>query len=212
MQITWLGHASFKIKTKENFVIYIDPFAGDDSEYQEPANLILVSHEGYHHLGYEKIRLIRVDATHVLANEQSAYELNGTSGEAGREYDYGPVKVKPVNAYSLRPGVGLEKGKGFGFKLLIEGKIIYFAGTTDLIPEMEDIVCDVALLPVSGTRTLGPSQALEAVKRIRPKVAVPMYYGLHAGTIEDAELFKEITEQETSTKVEILEEGGSLSY
>lgn len=201
MQITWLGHASFRIETKAGFVIYIDPFAGDDSEYEQAANLILVSHHGYHHLGYEKVRQIRQDGTSILTNSQAAYELNGTSGVVGERYDFGEVKVKPVNAYSLRSGIGGVKGEGLGFLIYIENKILYFAGSTDLIPEIKDIVCDIALLPVCGSRTMGPEGAAEAVSMIRPKLVIPMYWGSHVGTIDDAELFKEIVEQKTKVKV-----------
>ena len=201
MKITWLGHASFRIETKGGFVIYIDPFEGDDSEYDKTANLILISHHGYHHLGYEKVRMIRQDETSILTNSQTAYELNGTSGVVGEKYEFGEVKVKPVHAYSLRPGIGGVKGEGLGFLIYIENKLLYFAGGTDLIPEISEVVCDIALLPVCGSRTMGPDEAAEAVSLIKPKIAIPMYWGAHVGTIDDAELFKELVEQKNSVKV-----------
>ena len=153
MQLTWLGHASFKIKTKDNFVIYIDPFAGDDSEYLDKADLVLISHEGYHHLSYEKERLIKTDRTVVLSTRQVAYEVNGTPIAEGEVKQVGSARVKAVPAYSTKPGVGREKGTSLGFLVHIEGKIIYFADSTGLIPEMKDIVCDIALLPVATTTT-----------------------------------------------------------
>ncbi|MBN2111830.1 MBL fold metallo-hydrolase [Candidatus Woesearchaeota archaeon] len=201
MKLIWLGHASFRIETKDGFVIYIDPFAGDDSEYEKAASLILISHHGYHHLGYEKVRMIRQDDTSILTNSQSAYELNGIRGVVGEKYEFGDVKVKPVHAYSLRPGIGVAKGEGLGFVVYIENRILYFAGSTDLIPEMNEIVCDIALLPVAASRTMGPEEAAEAVNMIKPKVAIPMYWGSHVGTIDDAELFKEIVEEKTDVKV-----------
>jgi L-ascorbate metabolism protein UlaG (beta-lactamase superfamily) len=207
MKLLWLGHASFKITSREGFVIYIDPFAGDESEYGQKADLVLVSHEGYHHLSYEKVRNIRTDATPVLSTKQVAYEVSGTAMKEGEVKEIGPVKVKAVHAYSTRTGIGREKGTSLGFLINVDGKIIYFAGSTDLIPEMNDIVCDIALLPVSPTRTMSPQHALQAVQTIKPKLAIPMHYGLHAGTVEDAELFKELVERETNISVIILEEG-----
>ncbi len=207
MQIIWLGHASFKITTKEGFVIYTDPFAGDESEYGVKADLVLISHEGYHHLSYEKERKIKADTTVVLSTKQVAYEVNGTAMVPGEEKAVGPVRIRAVHAYSTRQGIGREKGAGLGFMIYADGMIIYFAGTTDRIPEMDNIVCDIALLPVSPSHTMSPRHAADAVKIIKPKLAIPMHYGTHGGTIEDAGLFKELVEGDAGIPVKILEPG-----
>ena len=69
---------------------------------------------------------------------------------------------------------------------LVEGsQSAYFAGDTDLFPEMANLAgrVDVALLPVWGWGpTLGPGhldpqRAAEAAATIRPKVAIPIHWG-----------------------------------
>ena len=70
---------------------------------------------------------------------------------------------------------------------LIEGATsrIYFAGDTDLFPEMEELApdLDVALIPVWGWGpTLGPghldpTRAAAAVGLLRPAFAVPIHWG-----------------------------------
>jgi L-ascorbate metabolism protein UlaG (beta-lactamase superfamily) len=50
---------------------------------------------------------------------------------------------------------------------------------------------DIALLPVSGTYVMTSSEAVEAAKKIRPKVAVPMHFNAIVGSEDDAEAFKE---------------------
>ena len=52
---------------------------------------------------------------------------------------------------------------------------------------------DVALLPVSGTYVMTAEEAAEAARRIQPRLAVPMHWGEHIGTKEDAERFAELT-------------------
>ncbi len=210
MKIIWLGHASFKIISKKGFVIYIDPFAGDESEYEEKANLVLISHEGYHHLGYEKERKIKTDTTVVLSTKQVAWEVGGNEILPGDTREIDEVKIKAVHAYSTRPGIGREKGKSIGFLISIEGKIIYFADSTGLIPEMSEIVCDVAILPVATTTTMRPQEALQAVEMIKPRIAIPMHYGTYGGHLDEAEYFKEIVEEKTKTRVDILEQGKSI--
>jgi L-ascorbate metabolism protein UlaG (beta-lactamase superfamily) len=55
---------------------------------------------------------------------------------------------------------------------------------------MADVTADVALIPVGGTYTMTVKQAAEAVKKINPKVAVPMHCGDIVGTLGDRESFK----------------------
>jgi L-ascorbate metabolism protein UlaG (beta-lactamase superfamily) len=50
---------------------------------------------------------------------------------------------------------------------------------------MDDIRCDVALLPAGGTYTMDADQAVEAAARIKPKVVVPMHWGDLVGSGQD---------------------------
>ena len=60
---------------------------------------------------------------------------------------------------------------------------------------------DVALLPVSGVYVMTAQEAAEAARRIQPRVAVPMHWGEHLGTQEDARTFAD----EASVEVRIME-------
>ncbi len=74
--------------------------------------------------------------------------------------------------------------------LTIDAKRVYYAGDTDLIPEMEELQgVDVALLPVGGTYTLNAAEAARACKAIGCKSAVPYHWGDIVGSITDAEQF-----------------------
>jgi L-ascorbate metabolism protein UlaG (beta-lactamase superfamily) len=66
---------------------------------------------------------------------------------------------------------------------------VYFAGDTDLFPEMDGLVpeLDLALVPIWGWGPslgrgahLDPEGAAEAVALLRPKVAVPIHWGTYA--------------------------------
>jgi len=69
---------------------------------------------------------------------------------------------------------------------------VYHAGDTDLIPEMDHIRADVALLPVSGTYVMTAEEAAKAILKIKPKFAIPMHYGAIIGNKSDAERFKSL--------------------
>ena len=54
---------------------------------------------------------------------------------------------------------------------------------------MKGIVCDVALLPVSGTSVMTAEEATRASEPIAARVVVPMPWGEHRGTEDDARRF-----------------------
>jgi L-ascorbate metabolism protein UlaG (beta-lactamase superfamily) len=72
-----------------------------------------------------------------------------------------------------------------GYLVTTDDTAVYFAGDTDLFPEMEALCpqLDAALLPVwgwgpnLGPGHLDPARAAEAVARLRPRRAVPVHWG-----------------------------------
>jgi len=79
-----------------------------------------------------------------------------------------------------------------GYELTVWGERLYHSGDTDVIPEMDAVTgVDVALLPVSGIYVMTAHEAAEAARRIQPRVAVPMHWGEHIGTVKDARAFAE---------------------
>ena len=206
MEITWLGHASFMINVDDK-IIYTDPYAG---EYSLKADIILVSHEHYDHFAKDKISLIRVDTTRIFGPRKVSSQMEGvTNMNPGDERTIDGITIKAVPAYNTGKPFH-PKGSGVGFLIETKNKTIYFAGDTDLIPEMPQIKADIVILPVGGTYTMYAKEAAEAVAKIKPKIAIPMHYGSVVGTIDDAEAFKEEVEAKTDSKVMILKEGKSV--
>jgi L-ascorbate metabolism protein UlaG (beta-lactamase superfamily) len=103
------------------------------------------------------------------------------------------VTVRALAAYNTskrgsggRPFHPREAG-GVGYDVGVRGERLYHAGDTDVIPEMDRVHgVDLALLPVSGTYVMTADEAAEAARRIQPRLAVPMHWGEHEGTREDA--------------------------
>ena len=101
------------------------------------------------------------------------------------------IKIEAVPAYNIGKQFHPKTSGWVGYIVTIGGQRIYHPGDTDLIPEMEKIKADVALLPVGGTYTMTAEEAAEAANKIKPRVAVPMHFGTIVGSIKDAEKFKE---------------------
>ncbi|MHA2378986.1 MAG: MBL fold metallo-hydrolase [Candidatus Thorarchaeota archaeon] len=214
VSIRWLGHASFQIKAEEH-VIYLDLYRSKKlvervPDVSDPATIVLVSHAHNDHCFPDAINEVRTDKTTVIAPPDCGSKLGSDfiSLEPGEEAAVQGVNIKAVHAYNVKrfrsPGNPFHpKGSGVGYLVTIEGNIIYFAGDTDVIPEMEELgQVDVALLPCGDTYTMDNSDAAEATKTIRPKVVIPMH--TWDRSVED---FQKAIEAETETKFVSLKEG-----
>ena len=73
-----------------------------------------------------------------------------------------------------------------GFVVELDGQRVYHAGDTDAIPEMREVRCDVALLPVSGTYVMTADEAVAACESLAAAMVVPMHYGDIVGSAADA--------------------------
>jgi L-ascorbate metabolism protein UlaG (beta-lactamase superfamily) len=187
--LSWLGHSSFRIDAP--IVIYIDPWRIDDGS--PAADLILISHDHYDHCSPEDIAKIRNIDTKLIANPSASRKLTPPVSvfSAGDSIEYRKVIIKATPAYNVDKPYHPRSAGYLGFLITIEGEKIYFAGDTDHIPEMSEIECDLALLPVSGTYVMDPEEASQAAMTLNPTLAIPMHYGAGvAGTLDDAERFK----------------------
>ncbi|TMD59367.1 MAG: hypothetical protein E6I87_09490 [Chloroflexi bacterium] len=106
--------------------------------------------------------------------------------DPGQGVSVGAVRVTALAArHQVRRHPFAPLSPALGFLVASESTRIYFAGDTDLFPEMSDLAgkVDVALLPVwgwgprLGAGHLDPERAAEAVRRIRPRVAIPIHWG-----------------------------------
>jgi L-ascorbate metabolism protein UlaG (beta-lactamase superfamily) len=208
IDITWLGHDCFRIEGEKT--IYTDPFKIGGGK---PADLILITHSHFDHLSPEDIQKIWARDTVVVAPKDCQPQLNQlvlkevkTARPEDRLAIEG-VEIRPVPAYNINkfrsPGIPYhpKHGGGVGYVFTIGGVTFYHTGDTDLIPEMENLKIDVMFTPVSGTYVMTVDEAVRAVKKIAPKLAIPMHYGIIVGSQSDAERFS----QNASCRVEILE-------
>ena len=199
--VEWLGHSGFRIQAGGES-IYIDPYRAPAGP---PAAVILITHGHYDHFSPQDVEKLTGKRTLLIAPAAVAERLSGrvqsiAPGEAIEpEFAHG-VSVSAVAAYntSKRDADGkvfhAREAGWVGYDLNIRGERLYHAGDTDVIPEMDQVTgVDVALLPVSGTYVMTAEEAAEAARRIQPRLAVPMHWGEHIGTREDAERFAELT-------------------
>lgn len=169
--LVFLGRASVKIKTASGFVIYIDPFAPGD--YSEPADLILVTHG---HSDHNQVRLVaRKPATVIIAAPGSvAGKEAARAAKEGESLTTGPVTTRVMPASNKNH----KRGSCFGYLVSFEGIVLYHAGDTNYLPEMDSwpaLGIDYALLPCDGFYNMGPAEASRCAEAMKARRVIPIH-------------------------------------
>lgn len=207
MQIDFLGHSGFLIRNGNGKRIAIDPY--NVSEGIEKVDFILITHSHYDHCSIKDISKLAKEGTVIVIPPDGQSKVTKIEGvemqiiEIGDELAFGNIKVEALPAYTPHKGFHPKNEGWLGYLIKINGVIIYHAGDTDRIPEMEKLtgygkhgVEFVALLPISGKYVMDANEAAEVAFMIKPDLTIPMHYGAGvAGTREDAEKFVKMCEE-----------------
>ena len=214
VQIIYHGHSSFSIDS-DGISILIDPFFKGNptakiGANQVKADFILVSHGHGDHLGDTMAIARRTGATVIcnfeiknwLAN-QGLQKLHPLHIGGGNQFPFGRCQMTIAHHGSGLPD-GSYGGNPAGFLLkLNNGKTIYYSGDTALTYDMKwlaDDHVDVAILCIGDNFTMGPDDAIKAVKLIEPKTVIPCHYGTWAYIDVDAEAFQARCQAETTAR------------
>lgn len=163
MDIKYLGHSSFLIKSK-NTKIVTDPFdpkmVGLPFPKQE-ADIITVSH---HHKDHDNVSAI--NGTPVIIDWPGEFEVKG-------------IRIFGYQTYHDKKQ-GAERGEVVVYKYEMEDMSLLHCGDIGLVPDTSFIDAignvDILLIPVGGVYTIDPSEAARLVQKIDPSLVIPMHY------------------------------------
>jgi len=215
IELNWLGHSGFLIKNSK--IIYIDPY---NIKNGEKADIILITHSHYDHCSVSDLNKIVQNGTKVFlpADCQSKITrfevpIQINIVEPGQEIKVGDVRISTFPAYNIDKHFHAKEEEWVGYLIKLNDILIYHAGDTDKIPEMQKLTGFkksgkefVALLPVGGRFTMSVEEAVEAAKLIKPSLAIPMHYGSVVGSEEDADEFVEMCKEEGINAVRLEKE------
>ncbi len=225
--LTWYGHATLGLKTKDGYRLLIDPFfsgnpAATVKAEEVSADYILVTHGHGDHVGDTVAIANRTGAT-VISNFEITTWLSAQGVEkvhpqhlgGGFQHPFGYLKLTLALHGSALPD-GSYGGNPAGLLLTTnDGKKIYFAGDTGLFGDMALIGeegLDVAVLPIGDNFTMGPDDALRAVRLLRPQIVVPIHYGTWELIDQNPQTWAERVTAETGAKVVVLDINGQMTF
>ena len=224
-KFTWYGHATLGLETG-GYKIVVDPFfsgnpAASTSADAVEADFILISHGHGDHVG-DGVALARRTGATVISNDEianwfAAQGVEKTHGQhlgGGYKHPFGYLKLTFAIHGSALPD-GANGGNPCGFLLTTtDGKKIYLAQDTGLFGDMKLIGeegLDLAVIPIGDNYTMGPDDALRAVKLLEPKVVIPIHYNTFPLLAQDENAWAERVQTETIAKVVLLKPGESYS-
>ncbi len=225
VKTTWYGHATLGVET-EGYKILIDPYftgnpTASTSADQVFPDYILISHGHFDHIG-DVITIAKRTGAMVITTLEIAGWLGRQGIESthaqqiggGFQHPFGYLKFTQAFHGSGLPD-GSYGGMPAGFLLTTgSGKKLYFACDTGLFGDMAlygDEGLDQAVLPIGDNFTMGPDDALRAVKLLRPKQVIPVHYSTWPPIDQDAVAWAKRVTTETGTPVHVIQPGESFS-
>jgi L-ascorbate metabolism protein UlaG (beta-lactamase superfamily) len=201
----WLGHSGFRLEGLKT--IYFDPYQLPKNPVK--ADIVLITHEHDDHYSPENLKLISSRGTVIVTDRAVGKKIQDANLvcrdikvlSPGEDIDVYSVKINAVASYNTNKHFHSRNSKKLGFIVMTDGLRIYHAGDTDMIPEMRNYECDIALLPVSGIYVMTAEEAARAVLAIKPKLAIPMHYGSVAGSNDDAIRFQDLLRGKVEVKI-----------
>ena len=215
MELQFLGHACFLL-TDGTHRVLTDPFLTGNplaavSADEAAADFIFVTHD---HTG-DAVSIARRTGATVCCTVDLAdglFDPADVKVQAGNLGGRIPMPFGSAKFFQAIHGSGVPGCLSCGFIFELGSKKIYHAGDTALMTDMTLLAeenIDVALLPIGDVFTMGPEDALRAVKMIRPKLVVPMHYNTFPPIAQDADAFAAAV-REAGFQAAVLHPGESL--
>ena len=186
--------------------VYFDPLKMDK---RHDADYIFITHSHYDHFSKEDILNLKNDNT-VIVCPYDIYDLCLEMGFKKEnvfkikpldEYDFGIIKFKAIYAYNINKPFHPKENNWVGYLLEYNNIKYYIAGDTDITKENQNIVCDVAFVPIGGVYTMDYQEAAKLINKIKPRIAVPIHYGLIVGNKDDGIKFSKLLNNNIECKI-----------
>lgn len=167
MEITYLGHSSFKLKNKKVTVI-IDPYGKEMGLNlgRQTADIVVSTHKHKSHSAIERVEGLELGLKPMIIDKPGEYEAKG-------------VSFFVIEAFH-DDKKGEERGDNLIVVILMDGINICHMGDLGAPLDEEQIgrigEIEVLMCPVGGDDTIDAKGAIAVMNSLEPKIFIPMHY------------------------------------
>ncbi|RQG90120.1 hypothetical protein EA462_09005 [Natrarchaeobius halalkaliphilus] len=195
-----LGHATVRVETDDETVIYVDPWGEVLEEETGDGDIVLITHDDFDHYDPAAIDTVSSPAATV-----AAYEAIDTSDldfdvvdlpHDGKTMVEG-IEIRTVPAYNDPNGAHVDddgnpfhaEGEVVGLQFTLADATIYFPSDTDFLEHHGSIDADVFVPPIGGHYTMDRNEAAAFARSVDPELVLPEHYDTFEAIETDAEAF-----------------------
>lgn len=193
MNVKINSHSSIRIEN-----LHFDPF--QITEDLTPAKYVFITHPHYDHLSIDDIKKVSNKKTTIIATVDDKEQLESNFEnkiiyvKPNESLTLGDIQVETFASYNLNKNFHKKEYNWVGYKVTIKGTTYAVVGDTDATPELEELMCDILLLPIGGTYTMTGAEAADLANKIKPSVVIPTHYNAIVGSKKDeAEFVKNLS-------------------
>lgn len=221
---TFYGHGTHMLETN-GLKLVVDPFftgnpAAPIKADEVEADFIFVSHGHGDHVG-DAVEISKRTGALVITNAEISgwlgkqdVKAHGQHIGGGYRHPFGYLKLTlAVHGSALPDGSNGGNPAGMLLKTNQDEKI-YVACDTGFFGDMEHIGedgLDLAVIPIGDNYTMGPDDALKAVKALKPKHVIPCHYNTWPVIEQDVDAWADRVKSETNSEPHVLKPGESFS-
>ncbi|MFC4356489.1 MBL fold metallo-hydrolase [Halobium salinum] len=197
LRVTWLGYATVRIETPDDFVVYLDPgrYGVLDDYHARDGDVVCVTHihhydsDGIEHVAKEDATVvayggIEADDTDrdVLPLDELPYEVVTVGQEDRAAVDDAQVWTLPAYNHEDGPHVRDDgtpyhpKGFGVGFLLSVGGRTVFWPGDSDVLEGHHELEVSLFLANIAGTVVMDRHEAADLAESLDPDLVLPVHY------------------------------------
>lgn len=229
IEITWLGHATFKIQHQQDKIILVDPWINNPScpeglKKFDRIDTMAVTHGHYDHIAdavdlgkKHKPKIIGIFELCLWLQSKGVENTNPMNKGGTQTID--GVRFTMVHAdhsCGIQDGDRIVyAGEAVGYVITFpNGFKIYHAGDTNVFGDMalihELYEPDLAMLPIGDLYTMSPREVAKACELLKPKHLIPMHFGTFPPLTGTPEELRKLTGKMQGLQIHALKPGETL--
>jgi len=202
MNITVNYHNSIIINNN----IVIDPLKIDSCIQ---AKYIFITHPHWDHYSIEDINKITTVNTTIICPEAMREEISNNFNNKiifvvpNQYYKIDNISFSTFPSYNINKQFHPKDNLWVGYNIIVDNQQVAIIGDSDLTQELENLKCDILLIPIGGTYTMNVEEAAKLTNTIKPKIVIPTHYGEIVGNKKMGIQFQKLIDSNITCSIQL---------